>query len=183
MDHQQAAGPYVLHPCVVIRLRLLLGVTTVEEEERERRRPKRSDQLRTAEDGDDDVFHARVVKVAPQGGQCVEAPRVRVDQRRVVPLPARLVFLGADVVVDGDDGAAAGLAYRCREPSMRCWVSRPASTQTSTSGYPPRTSVPCSSRSAVAGSTGYSPGQATGRGTSCSTTATGSGWTCTSTSR
>ena len=66
----------------------------------------------SADDGDDDVLESRVLDRPPEERQGVHAPGPRVDDLRVVVLPAGLVLLGSVVVVDGEQHGAGGARGR-----------------------------------------------------------------------
>ena len=81
-------------------------------------RHDRATTRRLADHGDDVVVQAGGVEGVAQRRQGVEEARDGVDHRGVVVLPARLVFLGAVVVVDGVQHAA-GLLGRGAEHHRR----------------------------------------------------------------
>ena len=99
-------------PAVEVALRRRLGVSAVDEQELQRSSPRPRDDHRLADHGHDVVVQARRVEGVPKRRQRVEQAGDRVDHRRVVVLPAGLVFLGTVVVVDGVDHAAGLLGGR-----------------------------------------------------------------------
>ena len=70
--------------------------------------------------GDDDVLQTGSVHCPAEPRQRVDQPGLRVDQRRVVVLPAGLVLLRPAMVVDGDDLTAAGLGGRAQPGGATC---------------------------------------------------------------
>ena len=118
MDHQRTADGHPLGPAVEVPLRRLLGVAAVDEQELQRSSPRPRDERGLADDGDDVVVEPRGVERVPQRRQRVEQSGDGVDHRGVVVLPARLVFLGAVMVVDGVQHAA-GLLGRGAEQHRR----------------------------------------------------------------
>ncbi len=104
-----ASAPPTVHPlgpAVEVLLRGGVGVAAVDEQEPQRSSPGAGDHCGLADHGDDVVVQLGGVQGVPQRRQRVEQSGHRVDHRRVVVLPAGLVFLGAVVVIDGVEHAA-----------------------------------------------------------------------------
>src|SRR5207249_7947856 len=102
VDGEQAFGGEVRRPALVVGVRRLLAVAPVDEDEAERRAPRAGHRRRPPDDADDGVLEAGVDHRAPEEWKGVEPARAWVDQALVVVLPARLVLLGAVVMVDGE---------------------------------------------------------------------------------
>ncbi len=100
VDDQRAADRHPLGPAVEVLLGGGLTVPAVDEQQLQRSAPVASHHRRLAHHRDDRVVEPGGVKGAAEGGQRVEPAADRVDHRRVVPLPARLVLFGAVVMID-----------------------------------------------------------------------------------
>jgi hypothetical protein len=111
VHQQRPAFDQVRREGGVVVLRDLLGVVAVEEQQRQRCAPPRRHLLGGGDQHADDVVQAGVPQRVPQRRQRLQPPGVRVDQRGVVPLPARLVLLRAAVVVQRHQ-RGAGVAGR-----------------------------------------------------------------------
>src|SRR5438067_1759460 len=94
---------------------MLHGVSTVDEEQGEWGAPPRRDGRRTTDHRDDDVLQPGRVDGPTKERQRVDDLGCRVYERRIMPLPPGLVFLGAAVVVDADDDTSARLRC-CPQP-------------------------------------------------------------------
>ena len=83
-------------------------MAAVDEDQAQRGGPEAGHVGGAADDHDHVVLQAGGGQGGAQARQGVQAAGGRVDQAGVVVLPAGLVFLGAAVVVDGDDQLAGG---------------------------------------------------------------------------
>src|SRR6202043_3562424 len=108
MDGQGAAGGDPGGPALVVGDRGGFGVAAVDEDQAQRGGPEARHGGGAADDDDHVGLQAGGGQGGAQGREGVQAAGGRVDQGGVVVLPAGLVFLGAAVVVDGDDELAGG---------------------------------------------------------------------------
>ena len=72
-------------------------MSTVDEDERDWRSPVRRDRSRPTDGRDDDVLKTRRNYRRHEVRECIE-PAIPIDEKRIVPLFALLVFFGSTVV-------------------------------------------------------------------------------------
>ena len=100
MDREGAARCHVRCPEFEIETGRLHTMSAIDEQERERSLPIAGHGRRGAHHRDHDVLETRPGDRATEVRKRVHESGLRVDQRLVVPLPTRLILLGATMVID-----------------------------------------------------------------------------------
>lgn len=101
MDGQDSARHNPARPAAIIGERCLHGMTAIDEEHAERCRPVGGDLRGLAHDRDHHVFQTGAEQGSAQARQGLDGIQLGVEEIRVVILLARLMLLGAAMVIEG----------------------------------------------------------------------------------